>query len=97
MAATHKSKYYILIVKKKKKTEVCKGLKLKCVSFFPFFYFTSLFPVIEADLSDSGCVDNVLELLVMAGDRSLPEVVLNYSATSLLIIFSTSQSYSRTI
>ncbi|KAJ7394216.1 hypothetical protein OS493_000018 [Desmophyllum pertusum] len=34
-----------------------------------------LFPVIEADLSDSGCVDNVLELLVMAGGRSLPEVI----------------------
>ena len=43
---------------------------------FLFFIFTSLFPVIEADLSDSGCVDNVLELLVMAGGRSLPEVLL---------------------
>ena len=31
--------------------------------------------MIEADLSDSGCVDNVLELLVMAGGRSLPEVL----------------------
>ena len=38
------------------------------------FYFTRLFPVIEADLSDSGTVDNVLELLVMAGGRTLPEV-----------------------
>ena len=38
------------------------------------FCLTSLFPVIEADLSDSGTVDNVLELLVMAGGRSLPEV-----------------------
>ncbi|XP_058953024.2 uncharacterized protein [Pocillopora verrucosa] len=35
-----------------------------------------LFPVIEADLSDSGNVDNVLELLVMAGGRSLPEAVM---------------------
>ncbi|XP_078373779.1 uncharacterized protein LOC144657317 isoform X1 [Oculina patagonica] len=35
-----------------------------------------LFPVIEADLSDSGCVDNVLELLVMAGGRSLPEAIM---------------------
>ena len=38
------------------------------------FYLTRLFPVIEADLSDSGTVDNVLELLVMAGGRTLPEV-----------------------
>lgn len=30
--------------------------------------------MVEADLSDSGTVDNVLELLVMAGGRSLPEV-----------------------
>ena len=41
---------------------------------FVFFFFTRLFPVIEADLSDSGTVDNVLELLVMAGGRTLPEV-----------------------
>ena len=40
------------------------------------FYLTRLFPVIEADLSDSGTVDNVLELLVMAGGRTLPEVTL---------------------
>ena len=33
-----------------------------------------LFPVIEAEQSDSGCVDNVIEFLVMAGNRSLPEV-----------------------
>ena len=38
------------------------------------FHLTRLFPVIEADLSDSGTVDNVLELLVMAGGRTLPEV-----------------------
>lgn len=35
-----------------------------------------LFPVVEADLSDSGTVDNVLELLVMAGGRSLPEAIM---------------------
>lgn len=59
--------------------------------FLSFFHnFTSLFPVIEADLSDSGCVDNVLELLVMAGDRSLPEVVFNYSAKSSPKIFPSS-------
>ena len=40
-----------------------------------YFNFHRLFPVIEADLSDSGNVDNVLELLVMAGGRSLPEVI----------------------
>jgi len=48
-----------------------------------FFDSTSLFPVIEADLSDSGCVDNVLELLVMAGGRSLPEVWFDYSPSPL--------------
>jgi len=48
-----------------------------------FFDSTSLFPVIEADLSDSGCVDNVLELLVMAGGRSLPEVWFDYSPPPL--------------
>eukprot|EP00795_Rhopilema_esculentum_P017640 gene17640-9284_t len=35
-----------------------------------------LFPVIEAEQSDSGCVDNVIEFLVMAGNRSLPEAVM---------------------
>ena len=34
-----------------------------------------LFPIIEADCSDSGSFDNVLELLLMAG-RSLPEAVM---------------------
>ena len=46
------------------------------ISMILIYIFNSLFPVIEADLSDSGCVDNVLELLVMAGGRSLPEVKL---------------------
>lgn len=35
-----------------------------------------LYPVIEPDMSDSGSVDNVLEFLVEAGDKSLPEAVL---------------------
>jgi len=35
-----------------------------------------LFPVIEAEQSDSGCVDNVVEFLTMAGNRSLPEAVM---------------------
>jgi glutamate synthase domain-containing protein 1 len=33
-----------------------------------------LYPVVEPNLSDSGCVDCVLEFLVQAGGRSLPEV-----------------------
>lgn len=33
-----------------------------------------LYPVVEEGLSDSGCFDNVLEFLVLAGGRSLPEV-----------------------
>lgn len=57
--------------KKKKKKTLQKFETEKCLFLLNF---TSLFPVIEADLSDSGCVDNVLELLVMAGGRSLPEV-----------------------
>ena len=36
-----------------------------------------LFPVIEPGMSDSGCVDNAVEFLVMAGKRSLPEVSLH--------------------
>lgn len=36
----------------------------------------SLYPVVEHDMSDSGCVDNVLEFLVMAGNRTLPEAVM---------------------
>lgn len=33
-----------------------------------------LYPVVEQGMSDSGCVDNVLEFLCMAGGRQLPEV-----------------------
>ena len=33
-----------------------------------------LYPVVEEGMSDSGSVDNVLEFLINAGGRSLPEV-----------------------
>lgn len=33
-----------------------------------------LYPIVEPHMSDSGSLDNVLEFLVMAGHRSLPEV-----------------------
>lgn len=36
----------------------------------------SLYPVVEPNLSDSGSADCVLEFLVHAGNRSLPEVSL---------------------
>ncbi|KAK6621297.1 hypothetical protein RUM43_011603 [Polyplax serrata] len=35
-----------------------------------------LYPVVEPNLSDSGSLDCVLEFLVMAGNRSLPEAVM---------------------
>lgn len=35
-----------------------------------------LYPVIEANMSDSGSLDNVLEFLVMAGGRTLPEAIM---------------------
>ncbi|XP_015120846.1 glutamate synthase [NADH], amyloplastic isoform X2 [Diachasma alloeum] len=35
-----------------------------------------LYPVVEPNLSDSGCADCVLEFLVMAGERTLPEAVM---------------------
>ncbi|ESO83470.1 hypothetical protein LOTGIDRAFT_133427 [Lottia gigantea] len=35
-----------------------------------------LYPVVEEGMSDSGCVDNVLEFLCMTGGRSLPEAVM---------------------
>lgn len=34
-----------------------------------------LYPVVEANLSDSGSLDCVLEFLVHAGRRPLPEVI----------------------
>ncbi|KXJ22785.1 putative glutamate synthase [NADPH] [Exaiptasia diaphana] len=36
----------------------------------------SLFPVVEDEQTDSGRVDNILELLIMAGNRTLPEAVM---------------------
>ena len=35
-----------------------------------------LYPVVEADLSDSGSLDCCVEFLMQAGDRSLPEAVM---------------------
>ncbi|CAB3410195.1 unnamed protein product [Caenorhabditis bovis] len=35
-----------------------------------------LFPIVEEGLTDSGCLDNVLEFLVRAGNRSLPEAAM---------------------
>lgn len=35
-----------------------------------------LYPVVEPNLSDSGSLDCVLDFLVMAGGRSLPEVMI---------------------
>ena len=48
-------------------------------TFFICDSFFRLYPVIEKEQSDSGCVDNVMEFLVMAGNRSLPEVSIQYS------------------
>jgi glutamate synthase (NADPH/NADH) len=38
---------------------------------------SKLYPVIEEGMSDSGCFDNVLEFLCMAGGRELPEVTFS--------------------
>jgi glutamate synthase (NADPH/NADH) len=35
-----------------------------------------LYPIVEEGLSDSGCLDNVLEFLVKAGGRELPEAAI---------------------
>lgn len=35
-----------------------------------------LYPVVEKGMSDSGSLDNVLEFMIQAGERSLPEVCL---------------------
>ncbi len=37
---------------------------------------SKLYPVVEPEMSDSGSLDNVLEFLVMVGNRSLPEAVM---------------------
>ena len=36
----------------------------------------SLYPVVEADLSDSGSLDCCVEFLMQAGNRTLPEAVM---------------------
>ena len=44
-----------------------------------------LYPIIEPDMSDSGCFDNVVEFLCYAGHRELPEVISYWiSAIELL-------------
>ena len=45
-----------------------------------------LYPVVEPNLSDSGSADCVLEFLVRAGGRSLPEV-MRISITAILFRF----------
>lgn len=35
-----------------------------------------LYPIVEEAMTDSGCFDNVLEFLVRAGGRSLPEAAM---------------------
>ena len=37
---------------------------------------SKIYPVVETGMTDSGSLDNVLEFLVMAGNRSLPEAVM---------------------
>ena len=39
-------------------------------------FFLQLYPVVEPEMSDSGSLDNVIEFLVMAGNRSLPEAMM---------------------
>jgi len=43
-------------------------------SVFPGDDIHQLYPIIEPDMSDSGCFDNVVEFLCYAGHRELPEV-----------------------
>lgn len=44
-----------------------------------------LYPVVEPNLSDSGSCDCVLEFLVMAGGRSLPEVDTKREGTRVMV------------
>uniref|UniRef100_A0AC34QHX1 Glutamine amidotransferase type-2 domain-containing protein n=2 Tax=Panagrolaimus sp. JU765 TaxID=591449 RepID=A0AC34QHX1_9BILA len=37
---------------------------------------SKLYPIVEEGMTDSGCFDNVLEFLVRAGNRSLPEAAM---------------------
>ena len=39
-------------------------------------HLSKIYPVVETGMTDSGSLDNVLEFLVMAGNRSLPEAVM---------------------
>lgn len=50
-----------------------------------------VYPVVEEGMSDSGCVDNVLEFLCMAGGRSLPEVsaLTHKTSSNVLLLFNT--------
>ena len=41
-----------------------------------------LYPVVEPEMSDSGCLDNVVEFLVMVGNRSLPEAMMTMVITN---------------
>ncbi|VEL40237.1 unnamed protein product [Protopolystoma xenopodis] len=44
---------------------------------FPKDKLSRLFPVIEARMSDSGSLDNLLEWLYHLSDRSLPECIMS--------------------
>jgi hypothetical protein len=52
-------------------------------NFTMYISVFSLFPVVEDELSDTGKVDNILELLIMAGQRSLPEVCSTEASVQL--------------
>lgn len=45
-----------------------------------------LYPVVEEGMTDSGCVDNALEFLWMAGGRELPEVSRGHSCPGILSV-----------
>ena len=42
-----------------------------------------LYPVVEDGMTDSGSLDNALEFLVMAGNRSLPEAIMTMSRVDI--------------
>lgn len=46
----------------------------------------TLYPVVEPNLSDSGSADCVLEFLVHAGNRKLPEVGVSINRLTLIIV-----------
>lgn len=58
-------------------------------------HLSDLYPVVEEGMSDSGCVDNVLEFLCMAGGRELPEVSkrVNNTLKYVLLISVVSQFF----